>query len=70
MAIRQRDDDEITLDILALHKQGLLPVQIAKLLKITQRKVKRRLAEVITHDCEHDPTAADYWNTPNKDTRT
>lgn len=70
MAIRQRDDDEITLDILALHKQGLLPVQIAKLLKITQRKVKRRLADVMHADCEHDPTAAEYWQQPPKGDRT
>lgn len=58
---KTRKDDEVTLHILDLHDEGLKPEQIGKILSMSPRSVRQRIARVATEDCLHDPDADQHW---------
>jgi hypothetical protein len=64
MPNKHRSEDEVTLHILDLHEQNLKPEQIAKVLGMSPRSVRQRIARVITEDCLHDPEAEQHWKGP------
>ncbi len=68
MPNKHRSEDEVTLHILDLHDEGMEPEQIGKILGLSTRTVRRRLADVIADDVLHDPDASSFWLKPRKET--
>lgn len=61
MPNKHRSEDEVTLHILDMHDEGLKPEQIGKILGMTTRAVKQRVACVVVEDYLHDPEAETHW---------
>jgi transposase len=57
-----REDDELTLRILTMHRAGLSRREIALNTGLSRNQVTSRIASVREQDCKHDPTEAPrYW---------
>lgn len=63
-----RADDEDTLHMLDLHTEGLNVQEIAHVIGVTPRTVRRRLKNVVEQDMLHDPDASTFWQNPDKET--
>lgn len=61
MPSRTRADDDEVIAILDLRAAGRSPEQIAKILAVTVRSVRQRIAGVVTEDSLADPEAEAYW---------
>lgn len=66
MTVRKRADDDEVIAILDLHAAGQSPEQIAKILDVSVRSVRQRIARVVTEDCLADPEAETYWKGLNQ----
>lgn len=56
-----RAEDERTLQMIALHAAGMTPTAIARAVGTSRATVTNRIRRVRIADCEHDPTAIQYW---------
>jgi hypothetical protein len=56
-----RSEDEVTLRILDMRKDGVSFNRAALELGMSPYTVRKRVARVIDADCLHDPEAEEYW---------
>lgn len=59
--MQTREQDEAVLHMLDMHEEGLSSAQIARVVGVSSRTVRRQIRAVKDADIEHDPEARKHW---------